>query len=348
MIRLVPFTVLSLAVAGGLSAQKTKTGTGLPPLIDREELFGNPEIAGAQISPDGKYLVFLKPWKDTRNVWVKKTEEPFSAAHLLTAETARPVAAFLWSRDAKYVLFVKDNGGDENFNAYAVDPNAPPAPGSEAPPARDLTGVKGAVVRLYSVPKNDLDVMYIGLNDRDKAWHNLYKLKLSTGQRMLVRRNTEKIAAWIFDESGQLRLAARTADNGDQELLRVDAAGRAWLKERSPLTAAGNIRTPVLVVQGANDPRVNRAEAEQIVIALRDRGLPVEYMLAPDEGHGYARPLNNMAMFMAAEKFFAQQLDGRYQESGKPEVVARLKEITVDPKTVVLSRKLDAEGVKAQ
>jgi len=102
-----------------------------------------------------------------------------------------------------------------------------------------------------------------------------------------------------------------------------------------------------MVVQGANDPRVNRGEAEQIVIALRDRGFPVEYVLAPDEGHGFARPVNNMAMFMAAEKFLAKHLDGRYQEGGTPEVVQRLKEITVDPKSVVLSKKVDAACVGA-
>src|ERR1039458_9538406 len=79
------------------------------------------------------------------------------------------------------------------------------------------------------------------------------------------------------------------------------------------LPAVAKIKTPLLVVQGANDPRVNRREAEQIVIALRDRGYPVEYMLAPDEGHGFQRPVNNMAMFMAAEKFLAKYLDGRYQ-----------------------------------
>ncbi len=100
-----------------------------------------------------------------------------------------------------------------------------------------------------------------------------------------------------------------------------------------------------MVVQGANDPRVNRREAEQIVIALRDRGFPVEYLCAPDEGHGFARPVNNVAMFMAVEKFLAKHLDGRYQEGGTPEVAARLKEITVDPKTVVLSKKLDASSV---
>src|ERR1035441_6511390 len=104
-------------------------------------------------------------------------------------------------------------------------------------------------------------------------------------------------------------------------------------------------RTALMVVQGGNDPRVNRAEAEQIVIALRDRSFPVEYLMAPDEGHGFARPVNNMAMFMAAERFLAKYLDGRYQAGGTPEVVKRLAEITVDPKTVTLSRKVEGTTV---
>src|SRR5262252_4571019 len=77
------------------------------PLIDRELFFGNPEIAGAQISPDGQYIAFFKPWKDTRNVWVKKTGEPFDKAHLVTNDTKRPIPAYLWSRDSKYILFVQ-------------------------------------------------------------------------------------------------------------------------------------------------------------------------------------------------------------------------------------------------
>ena len=80
---------------------------------------------------------------------------------------------------------------------------------------------------------------------------------------------------------------------------------------QSPLTAADKIKTPLLVIQGANDPRVTKRESDQIVIALRDRGFPVEYMVAPDEGHGFARPVNNMAMFASAEKFLAKYLGGR-------------------------------------
>jgi hypothetical protein len=139
-------------------------------------------------------------------------------------------------------------------------------------------------------------------------------------------------------EAGRKQMYARMADPGTP-------AGQAWLKERSPLNSADKIKTALMVVQGANDPRVNRTEAERIVIALRDRNFPVEYIMAPDEGHGFARPVNNSAMFMAAEKFLAKHLDGRYQADGTPEVVKRLAEITVDPKTVTLSKKVEAAAV---
>jgi hypothetical protein len=96
-----------------------------------------------------------------------------------------------------------------------------------------------------------------------------------------------------------------------------------------------------MVVQGANDPRVNKREADQIVVALRDRGYPVQYLLADDEGHGFQRPVNNMAMFAAGEKFLAQYLGGRYQDTMTPAVSKRLGEITVDPKSVVLVKKAE-------
>ena len=121
--------------------------------------------------------------------------------------------------------------------------------------------------------------------------------------------------------------------------------GRKQLERQSPINSASKITTPLLVLQGANDPRVKQAESDQIVIALRDRGFPVEYIVAPDEGHGFARPVNNMAGFATIEKFLAKHLGGRFQESMSPEVGKRLTEITVDPKTVVLTKKADTASV---
>ncbi|MBL7905073.1 MAG: S9 family peptidase [Bacteroidales bacterium] len=649
----------------------------LPALVDRELFFDNPEIAGSQLSPDGKFISFTKPYKGVMNVWVKKFDEPFDAARPVTADQARPVRSYFWSRDGKYILYVQDKGGDENFNIYAVNPSEANAPGMEVPENRDLTNLKGVRVLIYSVPKSNPDAMYVGLNDRDPAWHDLYKMKISTGERELIRQNSaeDRITGWIFDWDDKLRLASRSNMDGTNELLRVDEKGftpiyetnvfeqaypvafqkdnkrfymvtnkgddrdlsqlvlfdpetlkeefiesdpmkrvdfgdaaisevsreiiftsyedekerlyfkdksyeadynlikkelpgvefyfsrptadeRFWiigaysdvdpgttylydrmtkkltfqykprpnipvkdmapmtairykssdgleipayltlpkgveaknlplivmphggpwgrsgwgfnsyaqflanrgyavldpnfrastgygkkfidagnnewgqkmqdditwgvkylvdqgiadpkrigimggsyggyatlaglaftpdvyacgvsivgpsnlitllnsippywesirkvfhlrmgdpgtpeglaqLEKQSPLNSATRIKAPLLVVQGANDPRVNKFESDQIVVALRERGFAVEYIVAPDEGHGFARPVNNMAMLAAAEKFLAKHLGGRYQESMKPEVAARLKEITVDPASVELKK----------
>ena len=196
-----------------------------PPLIDRELFFGDPEISGAQISPDGKFIAFIKPLKGTRNIWVKRTEDSFETAKPITADTKRPIPGFFWSRDGKYILFVQDQGGDENYNVYAVNPADSPATGQDVPSARNLTDVKGIRAAIYAVPRSEPDAMYIGLNDRDKAWHDLYKVKISTGEKTLVRKNTERITSWVFDLKDQLKLATRSAENGDTEVLRVDDTG---------------------------------------------------------------------------------------------------------------------------
>src|SRR5688572_24540987 len=147
---------LLLAAAIALSnASSAAAQNGLPPLIDREIFFGNPEIASAQISPDGKFIAFRKPYKDTMNLWVKKAEEPFDKARLITAETKRPIRSYFWSRDSRYILFVNDFGGDENFNVYAVDPSAAAAEGSEVPATRNLTDMKKVRAFIYDVPRSD-------------------------------------------------------------------------------------------------------------------------------------------------------------------------------------------------
>lgn len=676
MKRLLLYAALLLALVPQPRVAQAQQPSAQPALIDRELLFGDPEISGAQLSPDGKFLSFIKPYNGTRNLWVKGLNEPFDKARVMTNDQARPVRGYFWSRDGRYLLYSQDKGGDENFNIYAVNPAEAPAAGQPVPAARDLTNLKGVRVQIINAPLSDPNTLYIGLNDRDKAWHDLYKLNLTTGEKTLVRQNTDRLGAWVFDWNDQLRLASRSNPDGSTEWLRVEGEkmtpfyktsideqsnivgfakdnrrvyvvtnqgkgrnlaeivlldpttgkeevyqadpqkrvdvgglvlsekthepvyvsfeddrmrrvwkdkgfeadfqkasaqlpgldvrpasnttderlwllaassatqpavvylynrqtkqltkqyetrpqlkaadladmkvvrykssdgleipayltlpkgvaaknlpvilvphggpwardvygfnamhqflanrgyavlspnfrastgfgkkflesgngewgrkmqddltwgvkylisqgvadpkrvgimggsyggyatlagvtftpdlyaagvaivapsnlmtllntippyweairqqfhrrmgdptteeGRAALARVSPLTSADKIKTPLMVVQGANDPRVNKAEADQIVVALRDRNYPVQYICAPDEGHGFARPVNNMAMLAAAEKFLAQHLQGRHQESMPPAVAKRLQEITVDPKTVVLASK---------
>ncbi|MDQ4120244.1 MAG: S9 family peptidase [Acidobacteriota bacterium] len=677
------FGVICCAGFLTISNHNAQAQNNLPPLINREIFFDNPEIAGAQISPDGRFIAFRKPLKGTMNIWVKRTEEAFDKARPLTNRTDRPIPSFFWSRDGKYILFVQDKGGDENFNVYAVNPAENPASGAEVPAARNLTEAQKVRAFIYGVPETDPDAIYVGLNERDKAWHDVYKVKISTGERTLVMENKERLQGVVFDNADKMRLATRVPPSGDTEILLLDGEkprviyscnvfeecspvrfhkdnkrvyletnkgnvdlsqlvlldvttgreenvesdplkkvdfgnaifsdltdeliattynderiryhfknkdfekdykyikeklgdrdvnfvsstkdesrfivatssdvdpgtvwlfdrktrnlstlyqvreklnreylapmkavrykssdgleipafltvpkgvasknlpavivphggpwsrdfwgynsmaqflanrgyavlqpnfrasagygkkflnagnnewgqkmqddltwgvrylveqgiadpkrvgimggsyggyatlagvtftpdlyaagvaivapsnlrtlletippyweagrtifykrmgdpntpeGRAQIERQSPLSHVAKIKTPLLVVQGANDPRVNKRESDQIVIALRDRGFPVEYLVAPDEGHGFARPVNNMAMIAKAEKFLAKHLGGRYQESMTPEVAKRLEEITVDPKTVTVAIKAEMNAAPA-
>ena len=196
-----------------------------PPIIDRAAFFGEIQIAGAQISPDGQYLSFLKPYKGTRNIWLKKASEPFSAARPMSAEATRPIRSYFWSRDSKYLLYSQDTGGDENFNVYAIDPTKPADATTGVPPTRALTSLKGVRTQIFAAPKAKPDTLYIGLNDRDAQWHDLYELTISTGEKKLLRKNTERIGGWDFDHDGNLRMAERTNQAGDTEILRVDSDG---------------------------------------------------------------------------------------------------------------------------
>jgi dipeptidyl aminopeptidase/acylaminoacyl peptidase len=92
--------------------------------------------------------------------------------------------------------------------------------------------------------------------------------------------------------------------------------GKSFLESRSPLMHVERITKPLLIGQGANDPRVKKAEADQIVRAMQEKNIPVTYVLYPDEGHGFARPENRISFHAVTEAFLAQHLGGRFQPIG--------------------------------
>ena len=110
-------------------------------------------------------------------------------------------------------------------------------------------------------------------------------------------------------EAGKQQFYKRMGDPTTEE-------GKALLKERSPLNFAQDIQRPLLIGQGANDPRVNVRESDQIVAAMAARHIPVTYVLFPDEGHGFARPVNNIAFNAVTENFLGKCLDGRAEPIG--------------------------------
>jgi dienelactone hydrolase len=122
---------------------------------------------------------------------------------------------------------------------------------------------------------------------------------------------------------------------------------RKRLKRQSPLFKAEQITAPLLVVHGANDPRVKQQESDQIVATLRDQGHPVEYIVAPDEGHGFSNEDNRLAFSAAMEEFLAEHLGGRYQKNATDRIRQRLTEITVNPDSVTMPDKTTTASTSA-
>ena len=189
-----------------------------PPLIDRQLFFGDPEVSGAQISPDGKYITFLKPYLNVRNIWVKERSQPFDQALPITADTNRPVIRYFWSRDSRYILYAQDKGGDENYRIYAVDPHQA---AKGVPPAKDLTPMASVRAMIIDVPLGTPDEIIIGLNDRRADLHDVYRLNIVTGERTLLWKNEQNVAGWITDLKGNLRLGVRVTETGGTEILNI-------------------------------------------------------------------------------------------------------------------------------
>jgi len=132
--------------------------------------------------------------------------------------------------------------------------------------------------------------------------------------------NLETLLASIppYWKSFYEELASRVGDPRTED-------GKKLLAERSPLTHVSAIKKPLLIAQGANDPRVKQAEADQIVKAMKEKNLPVTYVLYPEEGHGFGRPTNRTSFYAIAEGFLSQCLGGRYEPIGNDFKGANLK-----------------------
>lgn len=198
---------------------QTQNNLKQPPLIDRKIFFGDPEISGAQLSPDGKFLAFRKPLNGVINIWVKGIDEPMSAARPITEDKNRPITGYFWSEDSKYILFVQDKEGNENFRIYAVSPTD--ITKGQIPEPIDLTPDENVQARIYAVPENNPDTIIVGLNDRNPKFHDVYSINIATGDRKLLYKNDSNISNWVTDLEGNLRLAVINLPDASTQINRI-------------------------------------------------------------------------------------------------------------------------------
>lgn len=191
---------------------------GLPPLIPRDVLFGNPEKAGAQISPDGRRLAYLAPVDGVLNVWVGETEG--DNYQPVTHDTDRGIRVYSWAHDDKHLLYLQDRGGDENWRLYKVD--------LDTRREHDLTPFEGVQVQIIAHRKQHPNDVLIGMNKDDERLHDVYHLDLTSNAIELVEKNPGDVNSWVVDLHLAVRAAVAMTADGGSELRVRDTRDGEW------------------------------------------------------------------------------------------------------------------------
>lgn len=177
------------------------------PPIAMEDFFRNPEKTAFQLSPNGEYFSYLAPWQKRLNVFVQKVGA--DSAIRVTTETARDIAGYLWKGNNR-ILFLKDTGGDENFQLYGVNID-----GSEL---KGLTVFEKVRTELIDDLKDVDGEVIVGLNKRNPQVFDPFRLNVLTGEMTQLAENPGNIVGWMTDHNGKLRLAT-TSDGVNQTIL---------------------------------------------------------------------------------------------------------------------------------
>lgn len=196
----------------------------LPDLIPRTVLFGNPDRAGAQLSPDGTTLSWLAPRDGVLNVWLQTVGG--DDARVVTEDTERGIRSYTWAHDGRHILYVQDAGGDENWHVYATDV----VDGG----TRDLTPFDGVQAQVVEVDEDHPDVVLIGINKDNEQLHDVYECVLATGELTKIVENPGFVG-WVVDHELQVRGGAAPTPDGGMAIMVRDTVEDEW----RPLLVAG-------------------------------------------------------------------------------------------------------------
>lgn len=187
-------------------------------LIPREILFGNPEKAGAELSPDGKKLAYCAPDKGVLNVWIATVGK--DDAVCVTEDRKRGIRSYIWQRDGKHIMYIQDKDGDENFHIYQTD--------IASKKTRDLTPYQGIRAQIMTHINEHPETLLACINVRDKKLFDVYSINLVTGEAKIITENPGDVNHWVADNTLTVRAALATMKDGSHEIRIRDSAGSPW------------------------------------------------------------------------------------------------------------------------
>lgn len=191
----------------------------LPPLIEREILFGNPERTSPKLSPDGKYLAYIAP--DENNVLQVQLRTVGQADDRpITTDQKRGIRIFFWTYSGEELIYLQDTDGDENWHLFSVN--------IQSKLVRDLTPFQGVQAQPIALDHNFPNQILVGMNISDRSKHDLYRINLQNGAVELDTENPGKIQEWTADAQFQVRAAIATTADGGLELLFRETADKSW------------------------------------------------------------------------------------------------------------------------
>jgi dipeptidyl aminopeptidase/acylaminoacyl peptidase len=210
-------------------------------LIPRSWLFDNPVRTHARVSPDGRWLSWLAPDTSVLNVWVAPIAE-IGAHRCITQDRRRGIHSYSWCYDGQHLLYLQDIGGSEHWHLYAVEITT----GN----TRDLTPIDGVHAQIVGLSQDRTRTIVIGLNERDRRWHDLYELDIASGKRRLMLRNEQELSGFLVDRQLKARLAVRSLPGGER--------GVVWFDEGPPkeilrISTEDNVTTVPIAMNAEGD-----------------------------------------------------------------------------------------------
>ncbi len=179
-----------------------------------EDFFRNPEKTRYQLSPDGTHFSYMGPYERRQNIFVQKIGE--EKATRITSETDRDISGYFWANDNR-ILYIKDNGGDENFQLYAVD--------KDGENDKDLTPFEKVRIQIIDELEDIEDEIIIGMNKNNPQLFEPYRINIESGEYKQLAENTnpmEPIDGWMTDHEGKLRIASKIVGGTNTVLMYRD------------------------------------------------------------------------------------------------------------------------------